>query len=146
MKFKTLFAILLAFTLVDVLGRMEDHREIFRFAAGGFRDFTRIASSDPQMWHDVCIANREALAATLDVVSRDLGFGRVEVVDPSHRGAADVSFVAPHVATLDGLGVVGGGAHSPREVAELASLPQTLQRAALLLYRLSQEPAPGPQR
>jgi len=57
---------MLAYTLVDVLGRMEESREIFRYAAGGFRDFTRIASSDPQMWHDVCIANREALVGALE--------------------------------------------------------------------------------
>lgn len=56
---------MLAYTLVDVLGRMEDRVEIFRYAAGGFRDFTRIASSDPQMWHDICLANRDALASVL---------------------------------------------------------------------------------
>jgi prephenate dehydrogenase len=52
---------MLAFTLVDTLARLEDHDDIFRFAAGGFRDFTRIASSSPQMWHDICLNNREAL-------------------------------------------------------------------------------------
>ncbi len=63
---------MLAYTLVDALGRMEAHREIFRYAAGGFRDFTRIASSDPQMWHDICIANRDALAATLERFTDEL--------------------------------------------------------------------------
>jgi prephenate dehydrogenase len=52
---------MLAFGLVDSLARMSDHDEIFRFAAGGFRDFTRIASSDPTMWADICIANRAPL-------------------------------------------------------------------------------------
>ena len=47
---------MLAYTLVDMLGGMEERVEMFRYAAGGFRDFTRIASSDPQMWHDICIA------------------------------------------------------------------------------------------
>ena len=63
---------MLAYTLVDVLGRMEERVEIFRCAAGGFRDFTRIASSDPQMWHDICLANRDALADALERFSADL--------------------------------------------------------------------------
>lgn len=61
---------LLAFALVDTLARLEEHNEIFRYAAGGFRDFTRIASSDPQMWHDICLANRDAV---LDVLARYQG-------------------------------------------------------------------------
>ena len=63
---------MLAYTLVDVLGRMEERVEIFRCAAGGFRDFTRVASSDPQMWHDICQANRNALADVLERFSADL--------------------------------------------------------------------------
>jgi prephenate dehydrogenase len=56
---------MLAFGLVDVLARLRENDEIFRYAAGGFRDFTRIASSNPVMWRDICIANREALGALL---------------------------------------------------------------------------------
>lgn len=56
---------MLAFSLVDALAQMRENDEIFRYAAGGFRDFTRIASSDPVMWRDICIANREALSAML---------------------------------------------------------------------------------
>ena len=57
---------MLAYTLMDVLGHMHDRVEIFQYAAGGLRDFTRVASSDPQMWHDICIHNREALLAMID--------------------------------------------------------------------------------
>jgi len=62
----------LAFTLVDTLARLEDHDDIFRYAAGGFRDFTRIASSNPQMWHDICINNRDALLLMLKRFSHEL--------------------------------------------------------------------------
>ncbi len=63
---------MLAFTLVDTLARLEDHDDIFRFAAGGFRDFTRIASSNPQMWHDICLNNREALLKMVGRFSEEL--------------------------------------------------------------------------
>jgi len=52
---------MLAYALVNYLSRLNDHEEIFNYAAGGFRDFTRIASSDPVMWRDVCISNGDAL-------------------------------------------------------------------------------------
>ncbi|MDP2748609.1 bifunctional prephenate dehydrogenase/3-phosphoshikimate 1-carboxyvinyltransferase [Pseudomonas sp.] len=63
---------LLAFTLVDSLAKRSENLEIFRYAAGGFRDFTRIAGSDPVMWHDIFLANREAVLRTLDVFRDDL--------------------------------------------------------------------------
>jgi 3-phosphoshikimate 1-carboxyvinyltransferase len=63
---------LLAFTLVDSLAKRSENLEIFRYAAGGFRDFTRIAGSDPLMWHDIFLANREAVLRTLDVFRGDL--------------------------------------------------------------------------
>jgi prephenate dehydrogenase len=56
---------MLAFSLVDSLARMKENDEIFRYAAGGFRDFTRIASSNPVMWRDICIANQDALGGML---------------------------------------------------------------------------------
>jgi prephenate dehydrogenase len=56
---------MLAYALVDLLASMETGEDIFRFAAGGFKDFTRIASSDPTMWHDICVANRNALVVML---------------------------------------------------------------------------------
>lgn len=63
---------MLAYALVDTLARMDDSREIFSYAAGGFRDFTRIASSNPQMWHDICLANRVALRDVLHRFRDDL--------------------------------------------------------------------------
>jgi prephenate dehydrogenase len=63
---------MLAYALVDTLARREDSQEIFDYAAGGFRDFTRIASSDPAMWHDICLANHDALITMLEAFSDDL--------------------------------------------------------------------------
>lgn len=60
---------LLAYALVDALAGLPEQQAIFRFAAGGFRDFTRIAASDPQMWHDIVLANRDALLNRLDQVT-----------------------------------------------------------------------------
>jgi prephenate dehydrogenase len=57
---------MLAYTLVDTLGQRSQNNSIFRYAAGGFKDFTRIASSDPTMWHDIALANRDALLGGLD--------------------------------------------------------------------------------
>lgn len=74
---------MLAFGLVDMLARMKENDEIFRYAAGGFRDFTRIASSNPVMWRDICLANREALGPMLAAFA-------VEIHELARRiGAAD---------------------------------------------------------
>lgn len=56
---------LLAFALVDCLQGLASHDDIFRFAAGGFRDFTRIAASDPVMWHDIMKGNKKAIMSQL---------------------------------------------------------------------------------
>lgn len=55
----------LAFVLTEMLGRRDEQQEIFGYAAGGFRDFTRIASSDPRMWLDICRANRDQILPLL---------------------------------------------------------------------------------
>ncbi len=63
---------MLAFGLVDTLARMEGKDEIFRYAAGGFRDFTRIASSNPVMWRDICVANGPALSKMLAAFAEEM--------------------------------------------------------------------------
>lgn len=65
---------LAAFALVNAVRRSAGKGEDpFRFAAGGFRDFTRIASSSPQMWRDIALANRAPLLAKLDALQAELG-------------------------------------------------------------------------
>jgi glutamate carboxypeptidase len=78
-----------------------------------------------------------ALLEVLNQVNRDLGLSPMEPLDPAKRGAADVSFVAPYVDALAGLGAFGTGGHSPEETAELDTLPQQIARAAVLMYRLT---------
>jgi cyclohexadieny/prephenate dehydrogenase len=63
----------LAYCLVDALAQSELSEDIFRFAAGGFRDFTRIASSDPVMWRDISLANRDELLKSIDTFVDHLG-------------------------------------------------------------------------
>lgn len=63
---------LLAFSLVDTLARESENREIFKYAAGGFRDFSRIAASDPTMWHDIFLMNSEATLTILRRFQSDL--------------------------------------------------------------------------
>jgi len=63
---------MLAYALVHQLSGLNDHEEIFRYAAGGFRDFTRIASSDPVMWRDVCLSNGTALVALIEQYQLEL--------------------------------------------------------------------------
>jgi len=78
-----------------------------------------------------------ALLATLNGVNRALGLREAEPNDPARRGAGDISFVAPYVSGIGGLGAHGAGSHSDRETIDLATLPRQITRAALLIYRLT---------
>ncbi len=72
---------LLAYALVDSLAKQEAHSEIFRFAAGGFRDFSRIASSNPTMWRDISLANRDQLLQAIDSFQDELDLVKQMVQD-----------------------------------------------------------------
>ncbi|MDP2879363.1 MAG: prephenate dehydrogenase/arogenate dehydrogenase family protein [Sulfuricella sp.] len=63
---------LLAFALVDDIAAKPNAGELFHHAASGFRDFTRIAASSPEMWRDICLANRDALLHELDAYQAQL--------------------------------------------------------------------------
>ncbi|MFI3136135.1 MAG: prephenate dehydrogenase/arogenate dehydrogenase family protein [Methylococcaceae bacterium] len=63
---------ILAFTLVNLLGRKDEQVDIFKYAAGGFKDFTRIASSDPIMWLDICMANKQQLIPLIEQMKTEL--------------------------------------------------------------------------
>lgn len=63
---------ILAFALVGLLGRKDEQREIFKYAAGGFKDFSRIASSDPTMWQDICLANKHEIIPLIQQLKDEL--------------------------------------------------------------------------
>src|SRR5581483_10781049 len=77
------------------------------------------------------------LLKQFDQVSQDLGFGKIEALDPGQRGAGDIAFISHLLPSLDGLGGKGGNAHAPGEWCELEPMPMLIKRAAVLLYRLT---------
>ena len=82
--------------------------------------------------------NKELLKILNDV-NRDLNMETMEALDPSRRGAGDLSFVAPYVSGISGLGANGQGAHAPGESVDLTRLPVQTRRSALFIYRLTHE-------
>ncbi len=76
----------LAFALVHEFAERADSDQLFGFAAGGFRDFTRIASSHPEMWRDICLANRAALLIELDAYMVELMRARVLLAGADAQG------------------------------------------------------------
>ncbi len=81
------------------------------------------------------------LLAVYDSASTALGYGAIAALDPGRRGAGDISFVAPLIDGLDGLGALGRGSHGPDERVDLRTLTMRTERAAVLLYRLGRRPA-----
>ncbi|HET7633735.1 MAG TPA: prephenate dehydrogenase/arogenate dehydrogenase family protein [Burkholderiales bacterium] len=80
----------LSYALVDDVASRDDARRIFGFAAGGFRDFTRIAGSSPEMWSDICVANRDALLVELGVYQEHLNNLRRLIKARDRGGLAEV--------------------------------------------------------
>ena len=78
-----------------------------------------------------------SLKVMLSAINEALGRGPMKELDPSMRGAADVSFVAPYTDAIAGLGALGDGGHTPNESLDLTSLPLAIKRAAILIYRIS---------
>jgi glutamate carboxypeptidase len=79
------------------------------------------------------------ILAQYSQASQDAGLGPIGTVPPESRGAGDIQFVAPLIDSLDGLGASGGGAHSPNESLEVASIERSAIRAAILIYRLTHQ-------
>ncbi len=79
----------------------------------------------------------ERLRLQLSQINEDLGRGPMPSIDPLARGAADISFVAPYTDGLAGMGPAAEGGHTPNERLDLESIPAAIQRAAILMYRMS---------
>ncbi len=82
-------------------------------------------------------AGNKELLQELNEVNRSLGMDVMEPFDPTHRGAGDLSFVAPYVASISGLGAYGSGAHAPGETINLSRQTEQTRRVALFIYKLT---------
>ena len=88
---------LLAYALVQELSERGNAGQLFGYAAGGFRDFTRIASSHPEMWRDICTANRDALLAEIDRYASKLAELRA-LIEQRDAGALERVFAEARAA------------------------------------------------
>jgi prephenate dehydrogenase len=90
----------LSFALVEQILNSPDAALKFAFAAGGFRDFTRIAASSPEMWRDICVANRAALLEELDAYSAVLARLRA-AIENGDGTALEAVFARSRVARTE---------------------------------------------
>ena len=81
---------LLAYALVDDIARKEHADTLFQYAASGFRDFTRIAGSSPEMWRDITLANRHAMLQELDSYTARLAVLRQHLVNADAAGVEGI--------------------------------------------------------
>lgn len=82
-------------------------------------------------------AGNQRLLAMLNDVNRDLNFETMEPLPPARRGAGDVSFAAPYLDAISGLGALGSNSHVPGETIDLSRQPIQTKRTALLIYRVT---------
>lgn len=125
---------MLAFSLVDTLAHEEENTDIFRYAAGGFRDFTRIAASDPVMWHDVCLANRDALLKQMDQFTAGLDRLRQAIVAGDSQSLLGI-FTRAKVAREHFTRMLSGSAYA--QVLSQQSIDLRVQGTAPLMGQVS---------
>ncbi len=92
----------IAFSLVNYLSGQADRSRLFELAAAGFYDFTRIASSDAEMWRDICVTNQEQVLGALDGFINQLGDIRQRIAATDQNGILE-SFGQAKKARDDGL-------------------------------------------
>ena len=80
----------LAFALVDYIANQANVEQLFGFAASGFRDFTRIAGSSPEMWRDICLANRDALLQQIGGYEQELARIKALIAAGDGTGLAEL--------------------------------------------------------
>lgn len=92
----------LAYTMVHCMATHKEHSEIFQYAAGGFSDFTRIASSSPEMWRDICLANSDAILSALDCFNKDVESVRTAIKNRDHSALKELFLTAKSARDQNG--------------------------------------------